>query len=245
MEAITLIIPIFNEEGNILRVWSEVDKYRKNSSLKVYILFVDDGSTDDSLFLIKEVCDRNEAFGYISFNSNSGLSAAIKAGVDHANTKWVGYIDGDLQTNPMDFLKFEPFLIYYDLVTGERQDRKDRFGKKLSSSFANWLRNLFLKDGMKDTGCPLKIINRDFFVRIPFFKGFHRFIPALTQIYGGNVKVIPVLHFPRIEGKSKFSAFNRSIQPLLDMLLVCRLKQRRLTYSVKASQLVREKVYHE
>lgn len=233
MEAITLVIPIYNEEGNILRIWSEVEEYIKHSKFSISALFVNDGSTDNSLSLIKETSAKNDRIGYISFESNKGLSAAIKAGFDYSNTKWVGYMDGDLQTSPMDFLKFEPFLNSFDLVTGERQDRKDGFGKKISSLFANGIRNLFLNDGMKDTGCPLKIFNRDFFRRLPYFKGFHRFFPALTQNCGGKIKVIPVQHFPRIEGKSKFNAFNRMVQPFLDTLLVYRLKKRNIRYQIE------------
>lgn len=245
MDGLTLIIPVFNEEGNIHRIWSEIDHYRRNSQFPVFALFVDDGSVDDSLSLIKEICDRDEGFGFVSFDKNKGLSAAIKAGFDYSTTKWVGYLDGDLQTTPLDFLKFELFLENYDLITGERQNRKDSMGKKLSSSFANWIRDGFLKDGMKDTGCPLKIFKREFVLNLPYFNGYHRFFPALTQIYGGSVKVIPIRHFPRKEGKSKFNAFNRMIQPLLDLFLVFRLKQRRITYSVKESRTFKSEVYHE
>ncbi len=245
MEGITLVIPVFNEGGNIHRIWSEVDHYRRYSEFPIYALFVDDGSVDDSLSRIKEICSLDDGFGFISFEKNKGLSAAIKAGFDYSATKWVGYLDGDLQTSPMDFLKFEPFLESFDLVTGERQDRKDNFGKKLSSSFANWIRNSFLKDGMKDTGCPLKIFNRKFVLSLPNFNGFHRFFPALTQIYGGSIKVIPIRHFPRTEGKSKFTAFNRIVQPLMDLFLVYRLKKRKINYTVRDSQTFKSKVYHE
>jgi glycosyltransferase involved in cell wall biosynthesis len=237
MNEITLIIPVFNEEGNIRRICTEVNDYRNKSQNDIFTLFVNDGSTDDTLLLVKEICTRNEGFGFVSFQSNRGLSAAIKAGIDFSKTKWIGYIDGDLQTSPSDFLKFEKFLDSYDLVTGERQARKDGVGKKISSSFANWIRDSFLHDGMKDTGCPLKIFNREFFLKIPYFDGYHRFFPALTQIYGGKVKVVPVSHFPRREGKSKFNAFNRIINPLLDLFLVYRLKRRSISYSVKETNL--------
>jgi glycosyltransferase involved in cell wall biosynthesis len=245
MEEITLIIPVFNEEGNIHRIWFEVEDYRKKSKYEIFTLFVNDGSTDDTLYLVKEVCTMNDGFGFISFQTNRGLSAAIKAGIDFSKTKWVGYMDGDLQTSPSDFLKFEDFLDSYDLVTGERQDRKDRIGKKMSSSFANWIRDSFLHDGMKDTGCPLKIFKREFALKIPYFNGFHRFFPALTQIYGGKVKVIPVNHFPRTEGKSKFNAFNRILGPMMDMFLVYRLKKRRIIYTVKESSIFQTQKVHE
>ncbi|WP_439482331.1 glycosyltransferase family 2 protein [Cyclobacterium plantarum] len=245
MKALTLVIPVFNEAGNILRVWSEVNEYRKKSQYPIFTLFVDDGSTDEGLTLIKEICTHTEDFGFISFDSNRGLSAAIKAGFDHSKTKWVGYIDGDLQTIPQDFLKFEPFLNSFDLVTGQRSIRKDSIGKKLSSSIANWIRNAILNDDIKDSGCPLKIFNRSFFGKIAYFNGFHRFFPALVQIYGGKVKEIPVQHFPRIAGKSKFTILNRIAQPLMDLFLVYRLKQRRLTYLVKESQPLKNITYHE
>jgi glycosyltransferase involved in cell wall biosynthesis len=245
LEAITLVVPIYNEEGNIERIFSEVNKYRQQSAFPVFTLFVDDGSTDESLALIREICYKNQEFGFLALDSNRGLSAAIKAGFDYSTTEWVGYMDGDLQTSPMDFLKFEPFLGKFDLVMGERTDRKDGWSKRLSSSFANWLRNVFLNDGVKDSGCPLKIVNKSFFDKISYFNGFHRFFPALTQIHGGKIKVIQVQHFERKAGKSKFNTFNRTLQPLLDLLLVYRLKQRSLKYSVKESQVLKNLEPHE
>lgn len=237
MKAITVIIPVFNEEGNIRKIQTSLSDYMDKSAFRVFGLFVNDGSKDQSLSLIKKVCSEDSRFKFVSFAKNAGLSAAIKAGFDHATSDWVGYIDADLQTTPEDFLKFEPFVEKYQLVTGERQDRKDGLGKKLSSSFANWFRNSFLHDGMKDTGCPLKIFERSFVNKLPFFNGVHRFFPALTQIYGGQVKVIPVRHFPRTEGVSKFNAFNRMVQPFLDTLLVHRLKKRYIRYWVDEFQL--------
>lgn len=237
MKSITIIIPVYNEEGNILRIQTEVEKYQEASTCRISALFVNDGSTDGSFPIIKSVCENNSSFGFINFEKNAGLSAAIKAGFDHAQTEWVGYLDADLQTTPMDFLKFEPFLDDYHLITGERQNRKDGLGKKLSSGFANWVRNSFLHDGIKDTGCPLKIFKRDFVLTLPFFNGVHRFFPALTQIYGGSLKVIPVQHFPRMEGKSKFNASNRMLQPFLDTLLIRRLKKRNIKYGVSEIKL--------
>lgn len=237
MKALTVIIPVFNEEGNIPRIQKALSSYMEKSAFLVFGLFINDGSKDKSLSLIKNVCKEDSRFGFVSFSKNAGLSAAIKAGFDHAVTNWVAYMDADLQTSPEDFLKFEPFVGEYQLVTGERQDRKDGFGKKISSNFANWFRNSFLNDGMKDTGCPLKIFNREFANRLPFFNGVHRFFPALTQIYGGKVKVVPVRHFARTEGVSKFNAFNRMVQPFLDTLLVHRLKKRYIKYQVVESKL--------
>ncbi|MGY6521537.1 MAG: glycosyltransferase family 2 protein [Mongoliitalea sp.] len=235
-KALTIIIPVYNEEGNIFRIQEALSQYMEKSSLEVLALFVNDGSSDQSLELIKQVCTMDSRFGFISFKQNRGLSAAIKAGFDHAESHYVGYMDADLQTTPLDFCNFEAFVGTHELVTGERQNRQDGWGKRFSSNFANWFRNSFLQDGMKDTGCPLKIFQRDFALKLPYFNGVHRFFPALTQIYGGQVKVLPVQHFPRQAGVSKFNAFNRIVQPLLDTLLVHRLKKRAITYTIASSQ---------
>jgi dolichol-phosphate mannosyltransferase len=233
-ESLTIIVPVYNEEGNIIRIKDALQQYMDSSSLKVFAFFVNDGSNDSSLKLIQQVCQADSRFGLISFVENRGLSAAIKAGIDYSETAYVGYMDADLQTSPLDFCLFEPHITSHELVTGERQNRQDGVGKRISSSFANWFRNSFLQDGVKDTGCPLKIFQREFAVKLPYFNGVHRFFPALTQIYGGKVKVLPVQHFPRQAGVSKFNAFNRTLQPLLDTLLVHRLKKRVISYQVEA-----------
>lgn len=236
-DSLTIIVPVFNEEGNIIRIKEALQQYMDSSSLKVVAFFVNDGSKDRSLMLMKQVCLEDRRFGLISFQKNRGLSAAIKAGIDYSETPYVGYIDADLQTSPLDFCSFEPFIGSNELVTGERQNRQDGVGKRISSSFANWFRNSFLQDGVNDTGCPLKIFQREFALKLPYFNGVHRFFPALTQIYGGKVKVLPVQHFPRQAGVSKFNVFNRTLQPLLDTLLVHRLKKRVISYQIEAFQV--------
>ena len=101
----TIIVPVYNEEDNLIRVEKELLAYINMAIKKTAILFVNDGSIDNSLTMIKSICSKNEAFGYISFKTNKGLSAAIKAGFDHVTTDLVGYIDSDLQTSPEDFNK--------------------------------------------------------------------------------------------------------------------------------------------
>ncbi|MEN8886010.1 MAG: glycosyltransferase family 2 protein, partial [Winogradskyella sp.] len=99
----TIIVPVYNEEDNLVRVETELSNYIKTASVTTSILFVNDGSTDNSQTLIEEICNRNTAFNYILFKENRGLSAAIKAGFDTVDSELVGYIDSDLQTAPADF----------------------------------------------------------------------------------------------------------------------------------------------
>ena len=229
---LTVIVPVYNEEDNLLRVEEELLSYTKIAILKTKILFVNDGSQDKSQSLIETITDRHEDFSYISFKENQGLSAAIKAGFDHADTKWVGYIDSDLQTSPSDFNLLLEYANTYDLVTGVRSNRKDSFVKKLSSKIANSIRRSFTHDRMDDTGCPLKIIKTDYAKRIPMFKGLHRFLPAMILLQNGTIKQVPVQHFPRIAGQAKFGLWNRLLGPLMDCFAYLWMKKKYINYTI-------------
>ena len=229
----TIIIPIYNEEDNLIRLEETMNQYLSKSIKQTEILLINDGSKDKSLALIKEICNRNQAFHYISFDKNYGLSAAIKAGFDTVQSKWVGYIDADLQTDPEDFNKLLALADQYDLVTGVRADRKDSFVKNMSSKIANSIRRAFTNDGMDDTGCPLKVIDAEKAKKIPMFKGLHRFLPAMISLQNGTVTQVPVKHFPRIAGKSKFNLWNRLLGPLMDCFAFVWMKKKYINYKIQ------------
>jgi len=228
----TIIVPVYNEEDNLNRVEKELLAYTNMAIKKTEILFVNDGSTDKSQAMIESICAKNEAFGYISFKKNKGLSAAIKAGFDHVSTDIVGYIDSDLQTSPEDFNKLLEHVDSYDLVTGVRADRKDNFIKNMSSTIANSIRRGFTHDGMDDTGCPLKVLKTRYAKRIPMFKGLHRFLPAMILLQEGKVLQIPVRHFPRIAGTAKFGVWNRLLGPLMDCFAYLWMKKKYINYTI-------------
>lgn len=232
---LTIIIPVYNEVDNLERVYHEFNKFIDCARKKTKVLFVNDGSSDESLKKIKEICARSSSFYYCSFNRNYGLSAAIKAGFDYSDTVWTGYIDADLQTTPQDFNILLEYTEDYDLVTGVRQNRKDSFVKNISSSIANSIRRAFTHDGMDDTGCPLKIVRTDIAKRIPMFKGLHRFLPAMVMLQKGKVVQVPVQHFSRIAGKSKFNLWNRLIGPLIDCFAYLWMKKKYINYKVEES----------
>jgi len=230
---LTIVVPVYNEEDNLQRVEKEFLTYFENATVKSKVLFVNDGSKDKSQELIEDICSRNDSFTYISFAQNAGLSAAIKAGFDYADTELVGYIDADLQTTPEDFNKLLGEMGDCALVTGVRADRKDSFVKNMSSKIANGIRRAFTHDGMDDTGCPLKIIKADYAKRIPMFKGLHRFLPAMILLQHGKVKQVPVRHFPRIAGEAKFGVWNRLLGPLMDCFAYLWMKKKYINYTVE------------
>ncbi len=229
---LTIIVPVYNEEGNLLRVEQEFLSYFKNASVPCQVLFINDGSSDSSQELIEDICDRNDSFSFISFTQNAGLSAAIKAGFDHTVTPLVGYIDADLQTSPEDFNTLLDAMGDCALVTGVRADRKDSLVKNMSSSIANGIRRAFTRDGMDDTGCPLKIIKTPYAKRIPMFRDLHRFLPAMILLQEGKIKQVPVRHFPRIAGEAKFGLSNRLLGPFMDCFAYLWMKRKYINYEV-------------
>jgi dolichol-phosphate mannosyltransferase len=229
---LVVIVPVYNEQDSLFRLRTEMDLFLNACTLRAGVLFVDDGSSDGSLERIREICREGKRYGYISLDRNKGLSGALKAGIDHCDSQWIGYIDADLQTSPSDFMLYLPYLDAFDLVTGHRHLRKDPFVKRLSSLVANAFRQAVLKDKVKDTGCPLKIMKAGMARSLPFFDGMHRFIPALVQTLGGTVKEMPVRHFPRQEGVSKYRLSNRLIHPFLDTLAVYWIKKRTIRFRV-------------
>ena len=233
----TIVVPVYNEEANMAALEQAFASYLPMAAMPACVLFVNDGSADASLSFLREMCARHTNFFYISFARNAGLSAAIKAGIDYCESPYVGYIDADLQTSPEDFNLLLAEAPDHELVTGIRVGRKDTRWKRIQSRIANRFRRMMTGDTAQDTGCPLKVLHTDVARRIPFFRGMHRFLPELVMLQEGRVAQIPVRHFPRVAGKSKFSFRNRSIGPFMDCFAFRWMKSRYIRYDVEGSNL--------
>lgn len=228
----TIIVPIYNEEDNIAGLESRLSAFLTEASVSTCVLFVDDHSSDSSLVRVKEICARHKAFFYIALSVNGGLSSALKAGFDVVGSPLTGYMDADLQTAPEDFNMLLASAGEYELVTGIRADRKDSGFKKLQSRIANGFRRIMTGDGVRDTGCPLKVIHTDMARRMPFFSGMHRFLPAMVLMMGGRVMQMPVRHFPRVAGVSKYNIWNRLKGPFIDCFAYRWMRNRYIDYHV-------------
>ena len=203
----TIVVPVYNEEDNMERLEKTLAGYLPKAARKACVLFVNDGSKDMSLEGIKAACERNHDFYYISFVKNCGLSAAIKAGFDYCESKLVGYVDADLQTAPEDFNLLLKDIDRYSMVIGIRANRKDSFFKNMQSKIANGFRKMMTHDGATDTGLVL-----------------------LQE--GGSYEQVPVRHFPRTAGKSKYHLWNRLIGPFNDCFAYRWMKPRYINYKV-------------
>lgn len=235
---LTIIVPVFNEQDNLQCVEQAMADFLPNATVRACVLLVNDGSKDNSLALIRDICSRQKDFFYISSAENHGLSTALKAGIDVAESRLIGYIDADLQTNPEDFNLLLTFADDYSLVAGIRAKRKDSGFKKLQSRIANAFRRFMTGDTATDTGCPLKVMHTDIAKRIPFFNGMHRFLAALINLEGGSYKEMPVRSYPRVAGVSKYHLWNRLKGPFVDCIAFrWWLRSRYIRYSINEQDL--------
>ncbi len=232
----TILVPFFNEKENAVALEDRLGAYLERCPVKACVLFVNDGSTDGGEELIREACARHPHFYWLDLE-HTGLSGALKAGIVACQSRLVGYIDADLQTDPDDFDLLLAESDHYELVLGIRAHRKDGFVKRASSKIANGWRRMMTHDGITDTGCPLKVMQTACAQKIPLFKGMHRFIPACIQMVGGHCKEIPVRHYPRTAGKAKYNLANRLVGPFVDCFGWRWMKKRYLDIRIKGGNL--------
>lgn len=231
---VSVVVPIKDERDNLptlaeqlLKILGEQDESRRTP---FQLLFVDDGSTDGSSALLDSLAAQHPEITVLHFDRNYGQTSAFDAGFRHATGELIVTMDGDLQFDPADIPKLLPLTAQYDLVCGWRKDRHDSLVRKLSSRIAFLARGLAIGDRIHDTGCSLKVFRRRVIERMPLFEGLHRFFPALAQMHGFSLTEVPVRHFPRAHGQSKYGIGNRLFKSLYDLLAVRWMQRRSLRY---------------
>jgi len=224
---VSVIIPCFNEEENIPLLAEQVRTvFATLSRYRYECLFVDDGSTDATFNALREVATQDPNIRPLHLVRNSGQSAALVAGLRHARGDLILTLDGDLQNDPCDFPKFLELLEIHDCVCGYRAARHDAWIRRISSRFANTVRNWVLHDGVRDSGCGAKGFHRKCIVAVLPFNGVHRFLPAFFRHAGFSLVESPVTHHPRIHGVSKYGINNRLWRGIHDMVGVAWLRKR-------------------
>ena len=231
---LSVVVPICNERDNLAPLTAQILKALSGQVPSFEIVYVDDGSTDGSGPLLDQLARDYPEVRVFHFDRNYGQTAAFDAGFHQAAGELIVTLDGDLQYDPQDILKLLPLAERFDLVCGWRQKRHDTLVKRLSSRIANAIREAVVHDGMRDTGCSLKIFQRRVVERIPLFEGMHRFFPALARMHGFTVTQVPVSHYPRAHGRSKYGIGNRIFKSLRDLIAVRWMQRRCLTYRYRA-----------
>jgi len=229
-ETLSVLIPVFNEEENILPLYDRLIKALQKAGRPYEILFIDDGSSDGSLEVLLDISKKNPNVKIISLSRNFGQTAALSAGIDVSIGEILIPMDGDLQNDPEDILVLlQKIEEGYDVVSGWRKDRKDPFlTRRLPSMIANRMISIIGGVRLHDYGCTLKAYKRDILKNIRLYGEMHRFIPIYAQWIGARVSEIPVNHFPRKRGSSKYG-MSRIIKVILDLMVVKFL----LSYSQK------------
>ncbi|MGE3977208.1 MAG: glycosyltransferase family 2 protein [Nitrospira sp.] len=239
----SVIIPIKDERENLSPLMASLlkvmDSHELSRSRPYEILFVDDGSSDGSSVELDRLAREHSNVRVFHFDRNYGKTCALEAGFHQSSGEIIIQIDGDLQQDSEDILKLLPYTASHDVVCGWRQQRQDGLVRKFSSLIANRIRNIFTHDGIHDTACPLKIFRRPVLERIRLFEGMHRFFPALALMHGFTVTEVPVRHYPRIHGVSKYGMGNRLFKSLYDLIAVRWMQDRVLLYKFRDEDATR------
>lgn len=215
---LSVVVPVRNEAGNIRPLLEEI-RTALDGVVKYEIIYVDDGSTDDTLLQLKAMQAELPQLRVLRHARSCGQSTAIRSGVKAARGEWIATLDGDGQNDPADIPKLIAAVEEgVHLVGGNRRHaRRDSWIKRISSVIANGVRSRILHDSTPDTGCGLKLFRRDVFLDLPYFDHMHRFLPALVQRCGGRVVSVPVHHRPRERGVSNYGTLDRLLVGIVDL----------------------------
>ena len=213
---ISVVVPLFNEEGNVVRLHEKIVSACDKIGEKYEIIFVDDGSSDKTINKAKKL----SPLTLIELRKNFGQTAAFDAGFKASSGEVIVTMDGDLQNDPADI----PLLLKkmdegFDIVSGWRKKRQDSVEKKIFSRGANLLRKILLKDSIHDSGCSLKAIKSEALKTVDLFGEMHRFIPATLEFDGWKVGEIEVSHHPRLHGETKYN-WKRGVKGFVDMVFI-------------------------
>jgi len=218
-----VVIPLHNEAGNVRQLYHELSDVMSRSTYTMEAIFVDDGSRDETVARIREVTAQDPRCTVIELTRNFGQTAALAAGFEFARGQYIVPMDGDLQNDPRDIEAVVAKLDEppgYDVVSGWRKSRQDRFfSRRLPSFLANRLIGWVTGVYVKDLGCSLKAYRREVLEDVTLYGEMHRFLPIITRWRGARIAEQPVNHRPRIRGQTKYD-LRRTVKVLLDLVTI-------------------------
>lgn len=217
---ISVVVPVHDEEDNVAPLIEEiVAAMRGKASFE--IVYVDDCSRDETPLRLRNALDFYPELRVLRHETQSGQSTAVRNGVKAARGRWIATLDGDGQNDPADIPKLIDARNAGDAATklyaGWRVNRQDSESKRWASKWANRIRSWALRDDTPDTGCGIKLFEREAFLDLPYFDHMHRFLPALMQRAGWKTTSVPVNHRARTAGVSKYNNINRALVGIADL----------------------------
>ncbi len=217
---LSVVVPVHNEEDNVAPLIGEIVAALRGV-VPFEIVYVDDASKDATLARLTELKTATPELRVIRHLSNSGQSTAVRNGVKAARAPWIATLDGDGQNDPADIPKLlaERAKASPDtrMFAGWRVERRDSGSKRWASKWANAIRARMLHDDTPDTGCGIKLFEREAFLDLPYFDHMHRYLPALMQRAGWRTVSVPVNHRHRTSGVSKYNNLNRALVGIRDL----------------------------
>ncbi|MEW6757567.1 MAG: glycosyltransferase family 2 protein [Acidobacteriota bacterium] len=230
---VSVVVPVFNEEENLPVLLREIRETLDPAGLSYEVVFVDDGSRDRSLEVLRGLLPANPMVRVVVFEKNAGQTAAMDAGLRSARGEILVTLDADLQNDPHDIPLLLNEMDRFDVAVGYRAKRRDSLVKKVTSRIGNGVRNWATHEDIIDTGCSLKAFRREAVAPLKLLKGMHRFLPTLCRMEGFTVTQVKVNHRPRIHGETKYGVFDRLRATLPDLLAVRWMQARVLRYRVR------------
>ena len=225
---LAIIVPVYDEEENILPMAREVSDAMKNVAIDYELVFVDDASRDSTWQRITELRKSNPRVRGMRHLKNAGQSAALWTGILNTTTPLIATLDGDLQNDPADLPRLIDELKNADFVCGVRMKRKDTWVRRVSSKVARLARKNALGVDFADTGCAFRVFKRSTLEGLFGFNGLHRFLPVLVHGGGHSTKEIPINHRARVAGVSKYGVFNRLGRGIYDLIAIAWYQRRRV-----------------
>ncbi|HKY32879.1 MAG TPA: glycosyltransferase family 2 protein [Candidatus Polarisedimenticolia bacterium] len=229
---LSVVVPVFDEQDNVGPLHDEVVSVLEGLGRPFELLFVDDGSSDQSPARLRALRAADARVRVLRLDRNSGQTAALSAGFAAARGAVVLTLDADLQNDPRDIPGLLAALDGHDAAVGWRAGRSDTWLRRVSSVVANRVRNALSDDDIIDTGCSLKAFRREALAGVKLYHGMHRFLPTLLRMEGYRVCQVKVSHRPRLAGSSKYNIRNRVVRSFLDLLAVRWMKRRSMRYQV-------------
>lgn len=230
---LSVVIPVFNEEASLDILYGELVAALARVTGASEIVFVDDGSTDSSLVVLRALEVKDARVRLVSLDSNCGQSAALDAGFRTARGEVTATLDADLQNDPGDIPMLLSHLDRADVVNGIRASRRDTWFRRLCSRVANGVRNWATRADVTDIGCSMRVMRTVYLRNVKLYSGMHRFLPTLLAMEGAKLCEVEVTHRTRRFGTSKYGIGNRLFVALADLLAVCWMQSRSLRYGIR------------
>jgi len=230
---LSIVIPLRDEAHSLVPLHEEIDAVLRGMRWPAEIVFVDDGSRDESPRVLDQLQRRDPRVRVLRLARGRGQSAALDAGFRAALGNVIVTLDADGQNDPADLPRMLEALEGADCVNGIRMERRDDPIRLLSSRVANTIRNRITHETVTDVGCSLRVMRAEYVRRIRLFDGMHRFLPTLLRLEGARIVELPVTHRPRRYGRSKYGIANRALRALLDLLAVRWMQARTLHYECR------------